>query len=135
MENAINEIGKGLEEVKKTISGGSEKKEEAANAEGEEKKEEKAEKGEEDEGKTVENCKPSQALVGAFATALNMDFGTKTPSHKTLAALSGISETDPIKIIAAVNAKFAELTAAGNKTAKNTSAVGNVFGVVLNGEV
>ena len=90
--------------------------------EGKETKEE--EKEEAKEAATLENAKPSQALVSAFATAFNTDFGAKTPSFATLAALSGISESDPAKRIAAVNAKFAEL---GSKKVEEKTETGGIF--------
>ena len=61
------------------------------------------------EAATLENAKPSQEVVKAFSTAMNVDFGAKTPSFAALAALAGITETDPALRIAAVNAKFGEL--------------------------
>jgi hypothetical protein len=114
LESAVNGI---LEKLKDGESANSKAKNEAY--EGKETKEEEAaeKKAEEKEGDTVENAKPSQALVAAFSTALNIDFGTKTPSFADLAKLSGIVETDPFARITAVNAKYAELTAV---TAKNT---------------
>jgi len=121
--DTLNEIGEKLA-VKKE-----EPKAEGENAEGEEgkeKAEEKEEKKEEKEGATLENAKPSQAMVAVFATAFNVDFGAKTPSFPTLAALAGVKETDPALRIAAVNTKFAEMQAAAPKdksTAANSSVV------------
>jgi hypothetical protein len=68
-------------------------------------------------------------MVKAFSTALNVDFGAKTPSFATLAALAGISESDPALRIAAVNAKFAELlqNAPKEKEAAVQNAAGEVF--------
>ena len=115
------ELEKELSEMKEKKDGEGENSKAKNEAyEGKETKEEEAaEKKEEKEGDTVENAKPSQALVAAFSTALNIDFGTKTPSFADLAKLSGIVEADPFARITAVNAKFAELTAA---TVKNTVA-------------
>jgi hypothetical protein len=80
----------------------------------EEKKEEEAEAKNEDEKKedvaTLENAKPSQAIIAAFATAYNVEFGAKTPSFLTLAALAGIKEEDSALRIVAVNTKFAEIS-------------------------
>ena len=39
----------------------------------------------------VGNAKPSQEMVKAFATAMNVDFGAKTPSFAVLANLAGIA--------------------------------------------
>jgi len=91
----------------------------------EEKKEEKDEKG-----TPLENAKPSQEMVKVFSTALNVDFGAKTPSFAALAALAGITETDPAARIAAVNAKFAEMQKNApkeNQTAAAQNAAGEVF--------
>ncbi|NLH78308.1 MAG: DUF2213 domain-containing protein [Acidobacteria bacterium] len=84
---------------------------------------------EEKEAATLENAKPSQEMVKAFSTALNVDFGAKTPSFAALAALAGITETDPAKRIAAVNAKFGELkqNAPKEKEAAAQNAAGEVF--------
>lgn len=73
---------------------------------------------------TAENMKPSQAVVAAFASTFNVDFGAKTPSFSVLAGLAGIAETDPAKRIVAVNAKFEEIQKTASKeksTAANTS--------------
>lgn len=94
-----------------------EEKEEEKTKNSKAKNEDDTKKEEEKEGETVENAKPSQALVAAFATAFNVDFGTKTPSFATLAKLSGIAETDPVARISAVNTKFAELQAKADKPA------------------
>lgn len=78
---------------------------------------------------TAENTKPSQAVVAAFATAFNVDFGAKTPSFALLAGLASIAETDPAKRIAAVNAKYEEIkkaTPASSAAAANT-VVSEVF--------
>ena len=68
-----------------------------------------------------ENAKPSQAVVAAFATAFNVDFGAKTPSFHILAALAGIKEGDAGARIVAVNAKFAEFSSKKSADVKNTS--------------
>ena len=116
--DTLNEIGEKLAPKKEE-----EPKTEGENAEGEE------EKKDEKEGATLENAKPSQEMVKAFSTALNVDFGAKTPSFATLAALSGLSETDPALRIAAVNTKFAEMqkNAPKEKEAAAQNAAGEVF--------
>jgi hypothetical protein len=96
-----------LEKELADMKGEGKAKNESEAYEGKETNEE--EEKEEKEGNPVENAKPSQALIAAFATALNIDFGAKTPSFATLAKLSGITETDPFARITAVNAKFSEL--------------------------
>jgi len=95
------------------------KKEEAENSE--EEKEKKAEEDKEDA--TLENAKPTQELVKAVGTAMNIDFGSKTPSFKTLAGMLGIKEDDPALRIAAVNAKFNELVSDKKAEVKNTQSV------------
>ena len=108
-----------LEEELKGLKGEKEEKGEAGNSDEEKKDDEK-------EAATLENAKPSQALVSAFATAFNTDFGAKTPSFSTLAALSGIVESDPAKRIAAVNAKFAEI-GTGKTAERETESTVGVF--------
>ena len=100
MEETLAKHGDALNEINEKLSP---KKEEAENADGEAKKEE------EEKAVTLENAKPSQEMVKAFSTALNVDCGATTPSFATLATLSGIKEEDPAARIAAVNAKFAEM--------------------------
>lgn len=123
MEDTLAKHGDALNEINEKLSP---KKEEVENAafEGKETAEE-----EKEEAATLENAKPSQDVVKAFSTAMNVDFGGKTPSFDTLAALSGIKEEDPAARIAAVNAKFAELqTAAPEKEkAAAQNAAGEVF--------
>jgi len=125
LEGAIVKLTNAVEEL--------EKKEEVKNEDEEKKEEKKAEAGNEDEKKddeekkedaTLENAKPAQALVAAVGTALNIDFGSKTPSFASIANLLGIKEVEPSARIAAVNAKFAELSVKKNDT---VSAVGEVF--------
>ena len=101
------------------------KEEEAKNAEEEEKKKE----AEEEKDSTLENAKPSQALVAAVANSLNIDFGTKTPSFNSIAGMLGIKEADPALRIAAVNAKYSELIAKAkiSGSAENTTAGMEVF--------
>jgi len=106
-------------ELEKEIEALKGKKGEAENEAYEGKETPEEEEAEKKEGATLENAKPSQALVAAFATAMNVDFGAKTPSFATLAKLSGITETDPVARITAVNAKFAELSAAVKKPAES----------------
>lgn len=119
MEETLKQHGDALNEINEKLSP---KKDEAENADDEKKDEEK-------EGATLENAKPSQEMVKAFATAMNVDFGAKTPTFAALAALAGIKEEDPAARIAAVNAKFAELqTAAPEKEkAAAQNAAGEVF--------
>lgn len=122
--DTLNEIGEKLA-VKKE-----EPKAEGENAAGDGEEtpaEEKAEEKEKKEGATLENAKPSQAMVAAFATALNVDFGAKTPSFASLASLVGIKETDAAARIAAVNTKFAELQAASPKEKSAASSAVEVF--------
>jgi hypothetical protein len=119
MEETLAKHGDALNEINEKLSP---KKEEVENADDEKKDEEK-------EGATLENAKPSQEMVKAFSTAMNVDFGAKTPSFATLATLSGIKEEDPAARIAAVNAKFAELqiTAPEKEKAAVQNAAGEVF--------
>ncbi|HPI91366.1 MAG TPA: DUF2213 domain-containing protein [Spirochaetota bacterium] len=124
MEEVLKKHGDALNEISEKLTP---KKEEESveNAEDEEEKKE-----EEKEAATLENAKPSQEMVKVFSTALNVDFGAKTPTFATLATLAGIKETDPAARIAAVNTKFAELQAAAPEdkdkaVAKN--AAGEVF--------
>lgn len=94
-----------------------EKKEEAENSDEEKKAEE------EKEDATLENAKPTQELVKAVGTAMNIDFGSKTPSFKSLAGMLGIKEDDPALRIAAVNAKYAEIVNKKPATAQNAGTV------------
>lgn len=111
LEETVKKHGEVLNEINEKLGG---KKAEGENAEGEEKKEDKSEEA------TLENAKPSQAMVSVFATACNVDFGAKTPSFSVLASLVGINEKDPAKRIAAVNTKFAELSAKKTTEEKST---------------
>lgn len=79
-----------------------------------------AEEEEEKEDATLENAKPTQELVKAVGTAMNIDFGSKTPSFKSLAGVLGIKEDDPVLRIAAVNAKFEEIVSKKPATAQNS---------------
>jgi len=103
MEETLKAHGDALNEINEKLS----PKAESENGEAFEGKETPEE--EKKEAATLENAKPSQEMVKAFSTALNVDFGAKTPSFATLAALAGISESDPAARIAAVNAKFGEI--------------------------
>lgn len=87
----------------------------------EEKEEKKAEEGKDDA--TLENAKPTQALIAAVGNSLNIDFGTKTPSFASLANMLGIKEEEPAARIIAVNSKYAELIAKKPATAGNTDKV------------
>ena len=114
---AKNEAYEGKETEKE------EKEEKKAENSDEEKKDEKEDK----EDATLENAKPTQELVKAVGTALNIDFGSKTPSFKSLAGMLGIKEDDPALRIAAVNAKFNELVAGKKATAGNATGSVEVF--------
>ena len=123
MEETLAKHGDALNEINEKLS--PKKEAEGENADGEEKQEE-----EKKEAATLENAKPSQEVVKAFSTAMNVDFGANTPSFATLAALAGIKENDPAARIVAVNAKFAELQSAAPKesdTASAKNAAGEVF--------
>jgi hypothetical protein len=110
---AKNEAFEGKETEKE------EKEEKKAENSDEEKKDEKEDK----EDATLENAMPTQELVKAVGTALNIDFGSKTPSFKSLAGMLGIKEDNPALRIAAVNAKFNELISGKKAEAKNTQSV------------
>jgi hypothetical protein len=110
---AKNEAYEGKETEKE------EKEEKKAENSDEEKKDEKEDK----EDATLENAMPTQELVKAVGTALNIDFGSKTPSFKALAGMLGIKEDDPALRIAAVNAKFNELVSGKKAEVKNTQSV------------
>lgn len=128
MEETLKQHGDALNEINEKLSP---KKAEGENADGAkpfEGKETPAE--EEKEAATLENAKPSQEMVKAFATAMNVDFGAKTPSFAALAALAGIKETDPALRIAAVNTKFGELVQSAPKE-KDTAAAHNTAGEVF----
>ncbi len=84
-------------------------------------------KKEDKEDATLENAMPTQELVKAVGTAINIDFGSKTPSFKSLAGMLGIKEDDPALRIAAVNAKFNELVSGKKAEAKNTRICGGVL--------
>jgi len=118
MEETLAKHGDALNEINEKLSP---KKDEVENADEEAKKKE-----EEEKAATLENAKPTQEMVKAFSTAMNVDFGANTPSFTALAALAGIKETDPAARIAAVNAKFAELQTAAPKET-STTAVGLAF--------
>ena len=107
LEKAITTLSNAVEEMKKDEE--KEEKKEEAEAKNEEDEKEKK-KEEDEESATLENAKPSQAIIAAFATAYNVEFGAKTPSFPTLAALAGIKEEDSALRIAAVNTKFAEIS-------------------------
>jgi hypothetical protein len=132
MQEAITTLQKavGSETTERTAAG------EVANEETEEEKAKKK-KDEEDkkDGATLENAKPSQALVAAVSTACNIDFIGKTPSYATIANLLGVKEVDPIARITAVNAQFAKLTAASAQNAKpNGSGLVSAFGSIIDEE-
>lgn len=111
--DALNEINEKLDGLKPKAEG------ENAAFEGKETPEE-----EKEEAATLENAKPSQALIAAVASTCNIDFGAKTPSFKDIAPLLGVTEKDPAARIAAVNTKFAEMqkNAPKEKDSAGTSA-------------
>ena len=125
MEETLKKHGDALNEINEKLSP---KKAEGENGEAFEGKETAEE--EKKEAATLENAKPSQEMVKVFSTALNVDFGAKTPSFSALAALAGIKETDPALRIAAVNAKFAEMQKNESKE-KYTAAAHNTVGEVF----
>ena len=108
-EELANCSGKGKAKNEETAEEKKKREEEEAKNAEETEKEKKAKEGKEDV--TLENAKPAQALVAVVGTALNIDFGSKTPSFKSLADMLGIKEKDPAARIIAVNAKYAELSA------------------------
>ena len=124
MEETLAKHGDALNEINEKLSPKKDGEGENAAFEGKETAED-----EKEEAATLENAKPSQKVVKAFSTALNVDFGAKTPSFAALAALAGIAETDPAARIAAVNAKFAELQIAAPEKEKAAAqnAAGEVF--------
>jgi hypothetical protein len=127
MEETLKAHGDALNEINEKLNpkAEGENADDAKPFEGKETPEE-----EKKEAATLENAKPSQEMIKAFATAMNVDFGAKTPSFMTLAALAGISETDPASRIAAVNAKFGEIVQNApkeNQTAAAHNTVGEVF--------
>jgi len=83
-----------------------------------------------DDGATLENAKPSQKVIAAFATAYNLEFGRKTPGFATLANLAGI-KTEGLaapEVITAVNTRYAEIqNAAKSETAAGKVVTGSAF--------
>ena len=126
LEERVDKIGNALNEINEKLSGMGDGKNAAF--EGKETPEEEAEEKKAEEGAPVENAKPSQEMVKAFATAYNVDFGGKTPSFATLAAFAGIKETDAVARLAAVNAKFNEIKGAtAQNTEQKSASVSEVF--------
>jgi hypothetical protein len=124
MEDTLKKHGDALNEINEKLTPKKEDEEPVKNAAGDGEETKKEEEAEKKEGATLENTKPSQAMVAAFATAFNVDFGAKTPTFASLAALAGIKEADPALRIAAVNTKFTELqkmTPVDKTTASNSS--------------
>jgi hypothetical protein len=124
MEETLKAHGDALNEINEKLN----PKAEGENGEAFEGKETAEE--EKKEAAALENAKPSQEMVKAFSTALNVDFGAKTPSFATLAALAGIGESDPALRIAAVNTKFAEMQKNAPKekeAAAQNATAGEVF--------
>jgi len=121
LKNKIKNMEEEREKEKaeaKDCGGKSKNAEEEKEEKEEKEKEKKAEEGKEDT--TLENAKPSQALIAAVGNAYNIDFGTKTPSFVTLANIFGIKEAEPAARIIAVNAKFSEITAGNPVNVNNT---------------
>jgi hypothetical protein len=116
LANTVQALVKNQEEAEEE-----KKKEEEAEAENKKGKAKNEDGEEAEEEVTLENTKPAQALIATAGNALNVDFGSKTPSFATLASLLGITETDPAKRIAAVNAKCAELEAGKSKDSKTVT--------------
>jgi hypothetical protein len=127
LEDTVKKHGDALNEINEKLTPKKEAEGENAAFEGKETAEEEKEEKKEEEGSTVENTKPAQTLVAAFATAFNVDFGAKTPSFTTLAALAGIKETDPATRITAVNAKFEEMKKSAPVAEKTTAVNSEVF--------
>ena len=131
-EDEIKSLKAENEDLKEKLKNACAKNEEKE--EKEEKKEEKKEaensddeKKEDKEDATLENAKPTQELVKVVGTALNIDFGSKTPSFISLAGMLGIKESDPALRIAAVNAKYNEFISKKPATAQNTDVSMEVF--------
>ena len=126
-EDRMKELEAENEDLKEKLKNCSAKNEEKESEEKEKKETENAEeekkKEEEKEDATLENAMPTQELVKAVGTAMNIDFGSKTPSFKALAGMLGIKEDDPALRIAAVNAKFNELVSKKPATAQNAGTV------------
>ena len=127
LRNVVTEMAKNM--VKNAPPTEEKKPVEGENAEGKEKKPVEGENA--DEPATLENAKPAQKVIAAFASAYNTEWKRGvTPGFDVLASLAGITDADPAARIAAVNAKFAELEGA-KATAGNTAgkavAVGGVF--------
>ena len=131
IEETQKKHGDALNEINEKLSGKPKAEGENAAFEGKETPEEESEeKKAEKEGVTLENAsRPSQALIAAFATALNADFGAKTPTWGELAGYAGIKEPAGAARIAAVNAKFEEMkkSTPAQNTDKSASAVSEVF--------
>jgi hypothetical protein len=123
----LEEEVKNLKAKNEAFEGKETEKEEKEEKKAENSDEEKDEKKEDKEDATLENAMPTQELVKAVGTALNIDFGSKTPSFKSLAGMLGIKEDDPALRIAAVNAKFNELVAGKKATAGNATGSVEVF--------
>ena len=126
MEETLKKHGDALNEINEKLN----PKAEGENADDSKPLEGKETPEEEKKEATLENAKPSQEMVKAFSTALNVDFGAKTPTFATLAALSGITETDPAIRIVAVNTKFAEMQKNAPKE-KEVAAAQNAAGEVF----
>lgn len=115
LEETVKKHGEALNEINEKLTPKKEEPEAESKNKAFEGKE--TEEEEKEEAATLENAKPAQDVVAAFATAFNVDFGAKTPSFSTLAALAGIKEKDAAARIAAVNTKFTEIRG----TVKNTT--------------
>lgn len=122
-EDKVKELEAENEDLKEQLKNVKAKNEEESKEEEEKKEAENSEEEEKKEDATLENAMPTQELVKAVGTAMNIDFGSKTPSFKSLAGMLGIKEDDPALRIAAVNAKYTELVSGKKAEAKNTQSV------------
>jgi len=131
MKNRVDELTNLVNSLVKNMAKNADeeakKAEEAKNADGEHKEPDGDEAANADEGATLENAKPSQKLIAAFATAYNTEFGRKTPGFATLATLAGIKAENTADTIAAVNAKFVEIQNAAKAETPAKATAGSVF--------
>lgn len=122
LKNLVNSL------VKNMAKNADAEKAEEKKAEGENTDEEKKDEAKNgDDGATLENAKPSQKIVAAFASAYNVDFGRKTPSFATLANLAGVKAEGAGEVITAVNTKFAEIQNAVKSETVTAKVTGGVF--------
>lgn len=126
LKNLVNSLVKNM--AKNADAEKTEEKKPVENADDE--KKEPVENADDDkEGATLENAKPSQKIVAAFATAYNAEWKRGvTPGFATLAALAGIKVEDPAERITALNAKYAEIQSAAKSDAVTVkNATGSSF--------